>query len=682
MDHSENRQLKELPSHDHEDLQISDHPDHEDSMEDHHLTEGLVTHIKPRRRVVKPITLSETSLTEVPAADDSGTDPLGDLNNERLNTPIDPGTQGLNVQNQLTHPGSSGLKNKPVGQILVETAQLTEEQLKQALNHQQEHVPHQEIGEILKDLGYVSEDQLLVALAKQLDLRYYERLPIDDMDPSLVADIPMYFCKEHLIVPIAKDSFNITVAVADPLNIHPLDDLRLILSSNIIMVICPPRTILSTINRLFERSSDASQKALDELSVPEEGDDEDLEESARDLLESSDDEKPIIRLVNSLLARAVKERASDIHIEPYETEIVVRLRIDGMLRDAMRVPKRAHGSLVSRIKIIGRLNIAEKRIPQDGRIGIKVAGKDIDVRLSVLPTSQGERIVMRLLDKSKGAKRLEDMGLSHDLLHSWSDLIAQKHGIILVTGPTGSGKSTLLYASILQINTQDINILTIEDPVEYNLAGIGQVEVKSKVGMTFSEGLRSILRQDPDVVMIGEIRDKETAQIAIQASMTGHLVLSTLHTNDTPSSITRLMDFDIEPFKVASSLLGVMATRLMRKLCPTCKQSYRPSLAEIELIGRERFEAMGIEKIYREGPGCNVCSHTGFVGRLAVCELLVLNDALKELMVKTQDANEIRKLATQQGLISLRETALNKVLLGLTSIEEALRATQSEHSDS
>ena len=645
--------------------------------------DGLIPHITPQRRAATAsIHASEKSLADVVAPNQTNPelDPMGELNNERLKNPIDPRSNDGLVQ--LPQLSFAGLKNKPIGEILIETGQLTDDQLKHALKYQNEEAPDQKIGEILKDLGFVTEDQLLMALAKQLDLRYYERLPIDDIDPSLVADIPMQFCKEHLIVPIAQDSFNITVAVVDPLNIHPLDDLRLIMSLNIIMVICPTRTITNTINRLFERSSDASQKALDELSVPEEGDDQDLEESARDLLESSDDEKPIIRLVNSLLARSVKERASDIHIEPYESEIVVRLRIDGILRDAMRVPKRAHGSLVSRIKIIGRLNIAEKRVPQDGRIGIKVAGKDIDVRLSVLPTSQGERIVMRLLDKSGGAKRLEQMGLSDQLYDTWTDLVGQKHGIILVTGPTGSGKSTLLYASILQINTQDINILTIEDPVEYNLAGIGQVEVKSKVGMTFSEGLRSILRQDPDVVMIGEIRDKETAQIAIQASMTGHLVLSTLHTNDTPSSITRLMDFDIEPFKVASSLLGVMATRLMRKLCPTCKQSYRPSLAEIELIGRDRLEAIGVEKIYREGPGCNVCSGMGFVGRIAVHELLVLDDSIKELMVKTQDANAIRKLATEQGLISLRENALKKVLLGLTSVEEALRATQSENVES
>ena len=575
---------------------------------------------------------------------------------------------------------SKSSERKLIGQIFVKDQIVTEQQLVEALELQA-HQADLKIGEILLNLGYITEENLYKTIAKQLDLKYYDRLPYDHIDPLLVSDIPMQYCKENFIVPVAKDSFNITIAVSDPLNLYPVDDLRLIFSSNINMIVCVPSVIIGAINRVYERSSDASQKVLDELSVPDDGDVGDLEETARDLLESSDDEKPIIRLVNSLLARAVKENASDIHIEPYETDIAVRMRVDGLLRDAMRVPKRAHGSLVSRVKIIGRLNIAEKRIPQDGRIGIKVAGKDIDVRLSVLPTAHGERVVMRLLDKSSGAKNLDQMGLFDNIYDSWVNLVNQKHGIILVTGPTGSGKSTLLYASILQINTQDVNILTIEDPVEYQLPGIGQVEVKSKVGMTFSEGLRSILRQDPDVVMIGEIRDKETAHIAIQASMTGHLVFSTLHTNDTPSSVTRLMDFDIEPFKVASSLLGIMATRLMRKLCSSCKQAYEPTQAEIELMGEDLWEKHGRQKIYREGPGCEMCSSMKYNGRIGVHELLLIDDRLRELIARTQDANEIEKLALELGLETLRENAFRKVMMGQTSIEEAIRATQSKNLD-
>ena len=568
------------------------------------------------------------------------------------------------------------IKRKTLGEILVENEAVTEDQIAEALDLQQEEA-EQKLGEILVDKDYVSQEDMLRALAYQLDLRYYDKIPVNDIDPTLVDDIPIQFCKENLIVPVARDDFNVTVAVADPLNIYPLDDLRLILSTNIIMVVSTPQVITNAINRVFERSNDASQKALDELSVPEDGIDDYLEESARDLLESSDDEKPIIRLVNSLLARAVKEKASDIHIEPYENEVVVRFRVDGSLRDAMQVPKRAHGSLVSRIKIIGKLDIAEKRKPQDGRISIRVAGKDIDVRLSVLPTAFGERTVMRLLDKSAGAKRLDQMGLPPKLYEEWTKLISQKHGVILVTGPTGSGKSTLLYASILAINTTDINILTIEDPVEYKLAGIGQVEVKSKVGMTFAEGLRSILRQDPDIVMIGEIRDKETAQIAIQASMTGHLVLSTLHTNGTASAVTRLMDFDIEPFKVASALLGVIATRLVKKLCPHCKEAYTPSEVELEILGC-KLEDLKNGTIYREGPGCDACSNYGYSGRIGIHELLVLDDELRALVAETQDANQIRRLAQSKGVETLRESALGKVRQGLTSLDAALQSIQDD----
>src|SRR3989338_498492 len=431
---------------------------------------------------------------------------------------------------------------KSLGQILIESAALTEEQLKEALSQQQSS--KKKLGEILIDRAFVTEENMLRALARQLELPYYEKLPISEIDPSLVENIPIQFSRDNLILPIARDEFNVTVAVADPLNIFPLDDLRLILSTNINIVISSPASISNAINRVYEKSHDASERVIDELNVPDDALD-DLEET-RDLLESTDDEKPIIRLVNGLLSRSVKERASDIHIEPYENDIVVRFRLDGVLHDKMQLPKRHLGSIVSRIKIIGKLNIAEKRIPQDGRISIKVAGKDVDVRLSILPTAHGERVVMRLLDKSAGVKRIDDMGMDPvNVLPKWKMLLAKKHGIILVTGPTGSGKTTLLYASVLHINSSEINILTIEDPVEYRLPGVGQIDVKSKIGLTFSEGLRAILRQDPDVIMIGEIRDEETADIAIQSSLSGHLVLSTLHTNDAASTITRLDDLGV-----------------------------------------------------------------------------------------------------------------------------------------
>ena len=566
------------------------------------------------------------------------------------------------------------LQRKTLGQILVESNALSEEALHSALAQQEE--TKGKIGEILVENDLITEEDMLRALAYQLDLPYYARLPVNDIDPSLVDSIPIQFCRDNKILPVARDDFNVTVAVADPLNIFPLDDLRLILSTNINMIVSPPAVIENSINRVYERSNDASQKVLDDLNQPELGADDDLEET-RDLLESTDDEKPIIRLVNGLLARAVKERASDIHIEPYENEIMVRFRIDGTLQDKMQVPRRHASTMATRIKIIGKLNIAEKRVPQDGRISFRVAGKDIDVRLSVLPTSHGERIVMRLLDKSSGAKRLEDMGLSPEIYEQWVHLIEQSHGIVLVTGPTGSGKTTLLYASLMHINTTDINIVTIEDPVEYQLAGVGQVEVKEKIGLTFMEGLRSILRQDPDVIMIGEIRDGETAGIAIQSSMTGHLVFSTLHTNDTSSTVTRFLDLGVQPFQVSTSVLGIMATRLVRKLCTNCREQYDPLDGELKLMNMSRADIAG-KKIYRAGDGCEECHGIGYNGRMGIHELMILDDEIRETLMASQDSNKIKKKCIERGMKTLRDSAMQKVVAGLTSLEEAIANTQTD----
>jgi general secretion pathway protein E len=583
--------------------------------------------------------------------------------------------RGLNWT-QLPSVDFRSLQHKTLGQILIESKAISPKQLEDALREQNLEGNTKKLGEVLVAKDYVTEEAMLRALAMQLDLPYYDRLPLNDIDPTLVDNIPIQFCRDNKILPIARDDFNVTVVVADPLNIHPLDDLRLILSTNINMIVSAPAIIENAINRVFERANDASQKVLDELSVGDVGDEEDLEQT-RDLLESSDDEKPIIRLVNSLLARAVKERASDIHIEPSETEMLVRFRIDGQLQDKTQVHRRHAGSVASRIKVIGKLDIAEKRIPQDGRISIKVAGKDIDVRLSVIPVSFGERIVMRLLDKSAGGKRLDQMGLEKRTYEAFSALVEQKHGIVLVTGPTGSGKSTLLYAALMQVNTSDINILTIEDPVEYQVSGVGQIEVKDKIGMTFASGLRAILRQDPDVIMIGEIRDAETAKIAVQASITGHLVLSTLHTNDTASSVTRLMDFGIQPFQLSSAVLGIVATRLLRKICLNCREAYEPSDPELQVIGINRAE-LGGRQIYRAGPGCEKCFGNSYYGRCGVYELLVFDDDIRTLILQTQDSKSIKKMAIDKGMSTLRDAAIFKVLSGETSLEEAVRKTQTD----
>ena len=598
-----------------------------------------------------------------------------DLENGRESTKGDTG-EGPKWSN-LPTVSFRKLQKKTLGEILVESSAISQQQLQDALAVQKAGGSKEKLGQILVGKNFVSEEDMLKALSFQLDLPYYSRLPINDIDPALVDSIPINFCRDNKILPVARDDFNVTVAVADPLNIFPLDDLRLILSTNINMIVSSPAVIESSINRVYERSNDASQKVIDELNVPQEiSVEEDLEET-RDLLESSDDEKPIIRLVHGLLARSVKERASDIHIEPYENEIMVRFRVDGSLQDKMQIPRRHAGSLASRIKIMGKLNIAEKRVPQDGRITIKVAGKDIDVRLSVLPTAHGERIVMRLLDKSAGAKRLDQMGLDPEMFDAWSQLIESNHGIILVTGPTGSGKSTLLYASLTQINTTDINIITIEDPVEYQLAGVGQVEVRDKIGMGFAEGLRSILRQDPDVIMIGEIRDGVTAGIAIQASVTGHLVLSTLHTNDTASAVTRLVDMGIQPFQISSAVLGVAAVRLVRKLCTGCRESYEPNERELALLGVTLTTLDG-RKIFRSGGGCERCQGVGYSGRLGVYELMIFDDPIRETLLRSQDSKAIKKIAVERGMKTLRDSAFQKVLQGLTSLDEAIQNTQTD----
>lgn len=620
---------------------------------------------------------------------------IQDDENQGLNTNSDHNTGGTPVPEDLSgaanaagnnqklkqNVSGSGLlqraRRKSIGEILIESTQVTEEQLEEALQNQGDVEDKRKIGEILVEKELITEEEMLRALAYQLDLPYYEKLPINDINPQLVAEIPIQFARDNQILPVARDEFNVTIAVADPLNIFPLDDLRLILSTNVNIIVAPPMVIQHSINRVYERSNDASQKVVDELNVPDIGSGEDDLEETRDLLDSTDDEKPIIKLVNTLLSRAVKEGTSDIHIEPYENEIVVRFRIDGTLHDKMQLPKRHLNSVVSRIKIIGKLNIAEKRVPQDGRISIKVAGKDADVRLSVLPTAHGERVVMRILDKSSGVKRLDQMGFDPDVYRRWSALVTQKHGILLVTGPTGSGKTTLLYASVVHINTTDINILTIENPVEYKLPGIGQIDVKEKVGLTFSEGLRAILRQDPDVIMVGEIRDRETAEIAVQSSLTGHLVFSTLHTNDAASTITRLDDLGVQPFQIASAVLGVLATRLIRRLCPRCREKHVLNDEEIKLMDLSPKDLEGKE-IFKAGRGCESCHGQAYSGRIGIHELLIMDDSMKTLVMKSQDSNEIRKLSMEKGMKTLRQSAVQKVLEGLTSLEEAFQKTQSE----
>src|SRR5512146_1082129 len=468
----------------------------------------------------------------------------------------------------------SSVGSQRLGEILIRMAQLSPEKLEEALAAQRAEQHGVRLGEILIRMKAVPEEAVLRAVALQLDLPFVARIDLDESAAELAKKVPINFAKTAKVLPLGPGDGGATrVAVADPLDTAALDNLSMLLGTSLDPAVASPQAILDAINGVYDRAVDEHDRIMEGLES------EDLESVAHELEEptdllEADDEAPIIRLVNSLLFRAVKERASDIHINPEERDLSVRYRIDGELREVIRPPKRIQAALSSRVKIMGGLNIAEKRLPQDGRIRIKIAGKDVDIRLSTVPTAPGERVVMRLLDKSYVLLDLESIGFEDWQLKVMDTLITRSHGIVLVTGPTGSGKTTTLYAGLAKINSPDLNILTIEDPVEIPLRGVGQVQVNPKIDLTFASGLRSFLRQDPDVIMVGEIRDLETAEIAIQASLTGHLVFSTLHTNDAAGAVTRLADMGVQPFLVASSLVGVLAQRLVRVLCRECKKPY------------------------------------------------------------------------------------------------------------
>ena len=460
------------------------------------------------------------------------------------------------------------------------------------------------------------------------DIPVLDELPHGQIDLELIRRVPINFSRQTKTLPVRMEGECALVAMADPLDVASLDHIRTLLKVPVEPRIVTESVLIDALNAAYDRAMQESSGQLDD--ALKEGD-EDLDDLAhdfeeqQDLLDAGDDEAPIIRLVNSLLKRAVKEKVSDIHIEPYDKEVVVRFRKDGVLHEIIKPQKRFQKAIASRVKIMGQLNIAETRLPQDGRIRIKIAGRDIDIRLSTVPTAHGERIVMRLLDKSAVLLNLEDLGFDAAQLAMMEAMIGKSHGIILVTGPTGSGKSTTLYAALSRINTPDINILTAEDPVEYQIQGIGQTPVNPKIGLTFAGALRSFLRQDPDVIMVGEIRDLETAEIAIQASLTGHLVFSTVHTNDAPGAVTRLVEMGVEPFLVASSLEGILAQRLVRRVCRKCRVPYLPGDDELAKVGltRRDLAAAGVDHIYKASEhGCDACEGTGHKGRMAIYELM------------------------------------------------------------
>ncbi len=562
------------------------------------------------------------------------------------------------------------LKWRQLGEILIRDKGVPEDVVRQALREQESS--QLRLGEILRERGETTEVVLAEALATQNGMEYVAEPKVKTSALHLLTTVPISYAKENLAVPLEIDGQTIRLAVVDPSNNQILNDLSVLTGCRIIPCLAEPDKLIEAINQGYESLSGGGDS---DSSIADIGQEDSESIPIEDLLDTSD-EAPIIRFVNGLLTQAYRQRASDIHIEPFETEMIVRYRVDGILYEVQRPPYRALSNIISRLKIMANLDIAEKRLPQDGRFSIRIAGKQADIRMSTLPTAFGERVVLRLLDKSSGVLGLEDIGIDAKMLPQIKKMIQKSHGIFLVTGPTGAGKTTTLYSSLSAINSQKQNIITVEDPIEYQLSGVGQIQVNSKIDLTFAQGLRSILRQDPDVIMVGEIRDSETAKIAVQAALTGHLVFSTLHTNDSAGALARLVEMGVEPFLAASALVGVLAQRLVRTVCPHCRISYQPDkqlLAEL-FDGSE----VPVHATFYRGRGCSHCMDVGYLGRTGLYELLEVTDPIRHLVTSNADAATIRQQSLKMGMRSLRQAGLVKVLEGQTTVEEILRVTQEE----
>lgn len=552
------------------------------------------------------------------------------------------------------------MTKKDLGTVLVDEGLIDEGQLRRALEEKERR--GRSLGRVLVDLDLVKEPDLVATLARYAGLEYVD-LGDRDVDPSAVSLVPEQVARRHRVIPIEFDDATLVVAMSDPSNVFALDDIRTITGMEIRPVVATASDIETAINkyaRFDQQVEDVATEAASEF---------DAETTLEDMKEALDD-APIVKLVNLLVTQAVQDRASDIHVEPTERDVRIRYRIDGVLHEVMRSPKKIQNGLISRLKVMADINIAERRIPQDGRIGLVVSGKSVDLRVATLPTVYGEKVVIRILDKSSALLKLEDLGFLEHPYERYERAFRKPYGAILVTGPTGSGKSTSLYATLNIINTPDRNIITVEDPVEYRLAGVNQMQVNRKAGLTFASSLRSILRADPDVVLIGEIRDRETALIAMEASLTGHLVLSTLHTNDAASAVTRLVEMEVEPYLVASAVDCVVAQRLARQLCDRCKEAYEPTEAELSEAGYP--EENRPTELFRPA-GCSHCGKTGYRGRAGLYEVMPVTEEIERLTVERASSEEIKRMAKQQGLITLREDGLAKAAMGLTSLEEIFR---------
>ncbi len=562
---------------------------------------------------------------------------------------------------KLTDPILNKLEGQreKIGELLLKHTSLTEEQLASAVKQQEE--TGMLLGEILIKKNYIHPHDIVRVICHQVEIPYVSDIKVDEINPNITGDIPINYAKMHEILPILETDESVTVVTTDPFNFDSINDLRDIFKKEIKLLVSSPLKVMDAINRVYEKANKNLVDSLEE----EFGENLDLD-GPIDILDAGADEAPVIKFVHSIIFRAVKEKAGDIHIEPYEKDVVYRFRINGVMREILRQPLATHMAVSSRIKVMAKLDIAEKRLPQDGRIPIKMAGKDIDIRLSTVPIQNGERIVMRILEKSNTVLQLAKLGFRGDVLDELDELCKRKHGIVYVTGPTGHGKSTSLFAMLDQMNTPDKMIITVEDPVEYELPGISQIQVNHKIDLSFSRALRSILRQNPDVIMVGETRDYETAEMAIQASLTGHFVLSTLHTNDATSAPTRLIDMGVQPFLISSSLIAVLAQRLIQTLCENCKEPIEAGDLEKELLGVSRIPP---NATLFKAVGCPKCNDYGYGGRTSVCELLLITDEIRKLIVLQADSTEIKKAAIAAGMKTLRQDALEKVYSGITSIE-------------
>jgi type IV pilus assembly protein PilB len=573
------------------------------------------------------------------------------------------------------------MMRKDVGDILLEEGVITPEQLKEVRDVAK--ATKGDIKKLLIDLGYASEEQVYAAYAKQLGYAFID-FSKERIDPSAVNLVPQHFAQRYNVIPVRKiGDRKLLVAMADPTNILAIDDLRLVTGLEIEPAVAVPEMISEAITRHYRGETAPTPAVLAETAagggLPTAVQEAISTLRARGEISAEEEEAirvaeeaPIIRAVNAIIHQAIRERASDIHVEPERRSVRIRYRIDGILHEVMNLPRFLHPPLISRIKIMADMNIAERRLPQDGRIPIRTPdGKDYDLRVSCIPTITGEKIVMRILDRQNPLIGLHKLGFFPDDFATVERLISHPYGIILSTGPTGSGKTTTQYSILNRLNTTEVNIITIEDPVEYQLAGIYQVQVNTKAGLLFSNALRYFLRHDPDIMMVGEIRDLETAEIAVEASLTGHLVLSTLHTNDAPTAITRLIDMGLEPFLISASLIGVIAQRLVRTLCPRCKEPYKPPVEGLRRLGLSPEEVEGVT-FYR-GRGCEYCRHTGYYGRTGIFEIMVINEEIAELIVRRAPLSEIREAAKAAGMKTLMEDGLRKAMAGITTIEEVLR---------